>query len=372
MFTSGSTGIPKGAVYTHGMFEAQVRLIRKTYGIEPGEVDLPTFPLFALFDPALGMTAVIPDMDPRFPAHADPAKLVEAIEDHCPTNMFGSPALLDNLGRYGEQHGLKLPSLKRIISAGAPVRPDILERMSRMLVGGAQVYTPFGATESLPVCNIGSAEVLAETAQETRAGKGICVGRPVEEVCVRVIEITDEAIPTWSDALLSPVGKVGEITVKGPVVTREYYARPEQTRLAKITDGPAVVHRMGDVGYFDASGRLWMCGRKNHRVETAEGLLFTVPVEEIFNAHPGILRTALVGVGERGRAEPVVIVEREPGNEQTDAALHAELTAYAARHAATQSIKRFLFYPDRLPVDARHNAKIEREKLTLWAQEKLR
>lgn len=372
LFTSGSTGIPKGAIYTHGIFDAQVRLIRRVYGIEPGEVDLASFPLFSLFDPALGMTSIIPDMDARFPGRADPRKLCEAIFDHGCTNMFGSPALLDRLSRYAVEHDLRFPTFRRVLSAGAPVRQDILERMAGRLEGGAQVYTPFGATESLPVASIGSAEVLGETAAGTAAGKGICVGRPVPEVTVRVIRIEDGPIESWSDDLLVPPGTVGEITVMGPVVTPGYWNRPEQTRLAKIRDGEAVVHRMGDLGWIDAGGRIWMCGRKAHRVETAAGALFSVPCEAIFDAHPAVLRSALVGVGEPGRQRPVLVVEPDPGATVDREALLGELRGLAKAHEVSQQIETFLLYDGPLPTDVRHNAKIEREKLAAWAAARVR
>jgi acyl-CoA synthetase (AMP-forming)/AMP-acid ligase II len=367
LFTSGSTGVPKGVVYTHDMFDAQVESIRATYGIQPGEIDLPTFPLFALFDPALGMTAVLPEMDFRFPAQADPARLVEALTTHHCTNMFGSPALLDRLGRYGVLHGVRLPALRRVLSAGAPVRTDVLERMTQLLSPDAQVFTPFGATESLPVASIGSHEVLRDTSQGARSGKGVCVGKPVDGSVVRIIGITDDAIGTWSDDLLVPTGEVGEITVCGPVVTREYYARPEATRLAKIQDGDHVVHRMGDVGAFDDEGRLWMCGRKGHRVVAPSGTLFTVPVEEVMNAHPCVTRTALVGVGAAGAQRPVLLVEREPGARMEDRTLLAELAALAREHEVTRALTDLRIYPGTFPVDTRHNAKIEREALAAWA-----
>lgn len=363
LFTSGSTGIPKGAVYTHEVFDAQVRMIRDTYGIQPGEIDLPTFPLFALFDPALGMTAVLPDMDARFPAKADPAKLVAAIEANGCTNMFGSPALVDNLSR----HGVKLPTLRRVLSSGAPMRTDVLERMAGLLSNGAQVFTPFGATESLPVASIGSAEVLAETAKGAATGDGICVGRPVDGVTVRIIRISDVPIPVWSEDLLVPPGEIGEITVKGPIVTAEYFARPEQTALAKIRDGEHIVHRMGDVGRFDAQGRLWMCGRKSHRVVTAQQTHFTVPVEEVLNQHPQVRRTALVGVGALGQQQPVVLVEREPGSTAGDDLVLTELRALAGKTKVTAGLDQFRIFPGTFPVDTRHNAKIEREKLAQWA-----
>jgi acyl-CoA synthetase (AMP-forming)/AMP-acid ligase II len=369
LFTSGSTGIPKGAIYTHEMFDAQVRIIRDTYGITPGEIDLPTFPLFALFDPALGMTSVLPDMDFRFPAKADPAKLALAVQKHACTMMFGSPALIDNLSRYGEANGIKLPTLKRVLSSGAPMRNDVLVRMSGMLTGDAELFTPFGATESLPVASIGSREVLAETTASTASGKGVCVGRPVAEVLVRVIRITDDPIASWSDDLLAPPGEIGEITVRGPVVSRAYHQRPDQNALAKIQDGGHVVHRMGDVGYADPEGRLWMCGRKSHRVVTEARTLFSVPVEEIFNQHEAVRRTALVGVGPKGKKTPVLLVEREAGAALTDDALLADLAKLGRAHALTADLREFRVFPRPFPVDLRHNAKIEREKLAVWAEE---
>ncbi|MFO0597029.1 MAG: fatty acid CoA ligase family protein [Myxococcaceae bacterium] len=366
LFTSGSTGIPKGAVYTHEIFDAQVRMIRDTYGIEPGEIDLPTFPLFALFDPALGMTSVLPEMDFRSPAKADPAKLVAAISEHRCTMMFGSPALLDNLGRYGVEHNLTLPTLKRVLSAGAPVRVDVMDRMSKLLTGDAQLFTPFGATESLPVSSIGSREVLQDTAKAASSGRGVCVGKPVDGITVRIIKITDDPIPEWSDALEVPRGTIGEITVKGTVVTREYWGRPVQTAAAKIKDGDQIVHRMGDVGFLDEQGRLWMCGRKGHRVQANDHTWFTVPVEEVLNTHPAIKRSALVGVGQT----PVVLLERERGASISDEALVTETRTLASKHDVTRGLVHFHVFQGEFPVDRRHNAKIEREKLSAWATQK--
>jgi len=368
LFTSGSTGVPKGAVYTHGMFDAQVRMLKEMYQFAPDEIDLPTFPLFALFDPALGMTAVIPDMDARKPGSADPAKLVDAITAHGCTNMFGSPALLRNLGRHGRSAGVVLPSLRRILSAGAPARTQVLEDVGAMLEGEAQIFTPYGATEALPVAHIGSQMIIGETAEMTAQGHGICVGFPVRAANVRIIGIDDGAIPLWSDELVLPPGEIGEITVCGAMVTESYWARPEQTALAKIVDGDLVVHRMGDLGYFDSLGRLWMCGRKAHRVQTAEGDLFTIPVERVFDAHEAVRQTALVGVGPVGKERPVLLVEREDSVALGDEALTAELVALSALSRQTQAIDRIVFYPDRFPVDVRHNAKIVREELKLWAE----
>jgi acyl-CoA synthetase (AMP-forming)/AMP-acid ligase II len=368
LFTSGSTGPSKGVVYTHEYFTAQVELIRHLYGIQPGEIDLPTFPLFALFGPALGMTAIIPDMDPTQPAQVDPAKLREAIENFGVTNMFGSPAVIRRLGRYGEQTQMKLPSLRRVISAGAPVSAKELQRFSRLLAPGAQVFTPYGATECLPVSSIGSDEILGETRHQTDLGRGVCVGRPVPGLSVKIIKISDVPIPTWDPALEVEPGEIGEIAVKGSHVTRVYFNRPEATALAKIMAEPGgeFYHRMGDLGYLDAQGRIWFCGRKSHRVVTRQGTFLTIPCEAIFNTHPAVFRSALVGVERGSETEAVICVELEPETRANLKSLTAELRDLAASHLHTRPIQRFLVHPA-FPVDIRHNAKIFREQLAAWA-----
>jgi acyl-CoA synthetase (AMP-forming)/AMP-acid ligase II len=375
LFTSGSTGAPKGAVYTQGIFSDQVECLREVYGIEPGERDVSTFPLFALFGPALGMTSIVPRMDATRPARADPRNIVAAVNDWNATNMFASPALIDRVGRWASGRGMKLSSLKRVISAGAPADPAALERFSEMLEPQAEVFSGYGATEALPVCSIGSREIINETAGKTAKGAGVCVGRPVPRVEVAVIRITDDPIPKWSPDLLLPPGAIGEIVVRGPRVTREYFKRPDATGLAKIDD-PAdggFYHRMGDVGYLDESGRLWFCGRKCDRVATPEGLLHTIPCERVFNTHPEVFRTALVGVEKDGAALPVLCVELEGNVKKSKRALsriRGELLSIGASNPRTRGIRTVLFH-DRFPVDVRHNAKIFREQLAAWARRRL-
>ncbi|HJV36684.1 fatty acid CoA ligase family protein [Geomonas sp.] len=372
LFTSGSTGAPKGAIYNHGNFAAQVEALRDVYGIQPGEIDLPTFPLFALFAPALGMTAVIPEMDFTRPGSVDPKKIIGAIQKYGVTTMFGSPALINRVGRYGVQHGVKLPTLKRAISAGAPVPAAVLERFTSMLNPGVEVFTPYGATEALPVCSIGSSEILGSTRRITDAGGGVCIGRPVDGIRLEVIEITDQPIYRWDESLRVPTGKIGEIIVQGNQVTRGYYNRPEADDLSKIfdPDTSSFFHRMGDLGGRDEEGKVWFCGRKSHRVETANGPLFTIPCEAVFNTHPQVFRTALVGVGTPGEQTPVLCVELEKDAKADQSKLREELLAIARDHIHTHGIETILFHPA-FPVDIRHNAKIFREKLAVWAARKL-
>jgi olefin beta-lactone synthetase len=371
VFTTGSTGPAKGVVYTHGNFIAQIKQIQAHFNIGPDEIDLPTFPLFALFDPALGMTAVIPDMDPTQPAKADPEKIIEAIENHGITNMFASPALLNRLGKYGKEHGIRLPSLRRVVSAGAPVSPANIEQFSALLTEDARIHTPYGATEAVPVISITSDEILSETRHLTEKGFGLCIGRPICNTRVRLIKITDDPVTQFTDSLLVPEKQVGEITVQADLVTEHYFNNREADLLAKIL-GPdgRVWHRMGDLGWMDSKGRIWFCGRKNHRVITEKGTLFTIPVEAVFNNHPLVYRSALTGVGPVSCQIPVVFVEPS-GPVHNKGQFIDELTEIAQSTPLTAEIHHF-FIEKNFPVDIRHNAKIFREKLAIQAAARLR
>lgn len=376
IFTTGSTGMPKGVLYEHGMFEAQVRQLRELFGIAPGEVEMPAFPLFALFNAALGCTSAIPPIDPTRPASCDPAAVVQFMQEQGVTSTFGSPAIWERVSAYCADHGVRLPGLRRVLMAGAPVPAHLHERLRDILDPDADSHTPYGATEALPVSSISGRELQAAHAERPAPTAGTCVGRAVPEIELRIIRISDEPIAAWDESLVLPPGQVGEICVRGPTVTKSYVARPDSTALAKIPDGAGVWHRMGDLGYLDEQGRLWFYGRKSQRVETAAGPLYTEPVELIFNRHPAVFRSALVGVKRReeAHAEPVVVVElrpeQRPRTQAAREALIAELRALGAEYPMTAGIEHFLIHPA-FPVDIRHNAKIFREQLAAWAERRL-
>ncbi len=372
-FTSGSTGRAKGAIYTHGMFSTQVRLIRDVYGIKAGEVDCSTFPLFALFDAAMGMTSVIPDMDTSKPGSSNPANIVRAVHLFNCTNMFANPVVVAKVGAYCAKSGEKLPSLKRVISCGAPVAVPQLSTFVKALNNETQVHTPYGATEALPISDIGSKEIFAETAEITNNGGGVCVGRANPEAQIKVITITDEALPNFDPTLELGPNTMGEIIVRGPMVSKSYFGRDDYTKLAKINDKDGTFwHRMGDVGYFDEKGRLFMCGRKSHRVVTKERTYYTLPSEAVFNKCAKIKRSALVGIKQNGETKAAICIEL-PKNSQVDKkALKEELLALAQESSHAKGIEIILFYPHSFPMDVRHNAKIFREKLAIWASEQIK
>ena len=371
IFTSGSTGPPKGVYYSHQMFDTQASEIATQYDIQPGGADLACFPLFGLFNSAMGITTVFPEMDFARPATAEPTKLLEAAHDWQVTQAFASPAVWRKLSAYCQHNGEMIPTLRKVFSCGAPVPAAVLRRTLSCVSSNAEMHTPYGATESLPVATIEAQEVFNETAIQTDQGAGVCVGRKFDTVQWRVIAITDQPLSSIDDCPPLPTGQIGELIVRGPQVSPEYVrlTSVDHNPIAKIADGNSVWHRLGDVGYFDDQQRFWYCGRKAQRVETSQGTMFTVPCEAIFNTHADVARSALVGLGQPGQQTPVLIAEAsvESQNQNRDPALlRQQLLDLAQQHELTNSIQQVLLHPS-LPVDVRHNSKINREQLTTWA-----
>lgn len=372
LFTSGSTGSPKGVIYSHANFDAQISILQQLYGLRQGEVDLSTFPLFALFATTMGLTAVVPDMDFTRPAKVNPEKLIALCKQHQVHTLFGSPALLQRVGRYAQGRRKKLPDLRRVISAGAPVSAKTIELFSDLLPDAVQIFTPYGATESLPMTSIGSREILQSTRHQTEQGMGVCVGKPVPNIKLKIIRIIDKTIPQLSDDLLLENKLIGEIVVQGAQVSAAYYGPKEQTARAKIADpNGGFYHRTGDSGYLDQQGRLWFCGRLAHRVVVKGRTLFSVAYEGIFNSHRKVFRSALVGIIRDGQTVPVICIELQAEDQWDDKRrIRAELLKLAAMFEQTKCCQHVLFHTD-FPVDPRHNAKIERETLALWAVQQL-
>jgi acyl-CoA synthetase (AMP-forming)/AMP-acid ligase II len=348
----------------------------------------------------------VPEIDPSRPAAVDPEKIVRAIQQEQVTNSFGSPTLWRKIADHCLARGVALPSLRRVLCAGAPV-PASLWADAKSFLPHGRLHSPYGATEALPVSSISSDEV------DLASVRGACVGRPVPEIEVKIIAIDDQPIATLTEARELSPGEIGEIIVSGPVVTRCYDALPDATVAAKIaaakfqvtsgkdqepstkyqgsrakyqengrampapldtcdlelsTSAPsgAVWHRLGDCGYLDAAGFLWFCGRKAERVETSAGPMFTEPCEQVFRRHPRAGRCALVGLGQRGQQQPALVVETKVSDSAQARALARELRNLALQHEHTARIKLFYFHP-RFPVDVRHNAKIHRLALARWA-----
>jgi olefin beta-lactone synthetase len=372
LFTSGATGPAKGVVYTHGMFAAQRASLRELYGFRPGEVDLACLPLFALFAAHLEWTTVLPDLDASRPASCDPARIAAAIRDHGVTNTFGSPAIWRRVAPWCREHGVRLDSVRRLMIAGAPVSPRLVQACRELLAPEGEVHTPYGATEALPVSDARGSDLLGRFRREAEGGRGVCVGRAAPGVRIALIQIGDTPIVSWSGELEVRRGEPGEICVQGAHVTAEYLFDPAATAAAKIPDpSGGFWHRMGDVGRLDEEGNLWFLGRKAHRIETQKGLLMPVGLEQVFDLADHVERTAVVGVGQRGAERPLLVVQPKPGILPRSKVMRERLAIDILRaglwHPACSVVEGVLFRSD-LPVDVRHNAKIDRQALKTWAE----
>ena len=367
-YTSGSTGVAKGAVAPHSYISGIILGLRRGYESVSNQGHLSPFPPFLMFNFGIGLKSVIPDMNSSQPGMVDPDRIIHQIEDLGLQYLFATPAFMERLERRATAANITLTSLKRVLWAGSAVHPSELARFKR-LTPNAEIVCVYSSTEATPIATIESAEILA-TAKRTETGGGICLGRPIPGMDVRIAAISDAPIAQWTDDLEVRRGETGEICVRGVTVSPSYLNRPDATRMAKIPvpkDG-TFFHRMGDLGYVDEEGRLWFCGRKDHRVETRRGLLLSSACEGVFDAHPGVRRSGLAGVERDGETIGVLCVQLETGAEPET--LQTELLELAQRHSATRAIDTILFHPS-LPVDTRHNSKIVREKLAVWAAKRL-
>ena len=368
LYTTGSTGPAKPALYTHRNFCGVFRIVHESWAIDPSKgipVDMAVFPAFFIVGLSVGGTVVVPPIHfvRETPATTDPAALLEVIEDCGVRSLFGSPVLLENLARHATTHGKTAPSLERVIGGGAPITGPTMRALTRMMPNG-EAFSNYGATEALPSTAHSASETIEDTWTKTEAGKGICVGRGFSGVELQIARIQDGPADDF-EAL--PRGEIGEILVRSPHISAEYFEDAESTRKNKI----GTWHRLGDAGYLDESGRLWVCGRVSQRVRGPKGPLFSLLCEPIFDAHSKVKRSGLVGVPNGGSEKAVVCIELMPEHRNADrTALREEFLSFASTHAVTKDVSEVLFI-DRLPVDPRHNSKIERPKLAKWAAAEL-
>ncbi len=378
MYTTGSTGPAKPSLYLHRNYCNVFRTVHQSWRFDLEHevpVDMAVFPAFFSVGLSAGGTVVVPPINfvLQSPATADPKALLEVINDCGVKSLFGSPVLLENMARYSLKHHIKTPTLKRVIGGGAPIFASTIRPLSEMLGAGGDVWSNYGSTEALPSTEMAGQETLAQTWSRTVKGDGMCVGRPLDNIEIRIIRMSDGIIDSIDQTENLPAGETGEIIIRGPHVSPSYYRDAESTRKNKIADGAGggVWHRVGDAGYLDAEGRLWYCGRVSQRVKAAQGPLFSLQCEPIFDAHPKVRRSGLVGVPMNGAEVPVICVELKAGSSASDLpGLRAELLAIAAANPVTASIRHVLFHSS-LPVDPRHNSKIERPALAKWAAAKI-
>lgn len=362
VFTSGSTGPPKGVVYSHKMFNAQINHLKNDFGMEEGETDLTTLPIFSLFNPALGITTVIPEMNPRRPALANPRLIVESMRKFKINSAFASPVIGEKIYKFCKNEKIELPDVKRLFLAGAPTHPNLIESLSKIIVKG-DVIIPYGATEALPISATNHREVKS-LAKETAFGKGSVLGKPLSGTTIRIMPISNAPFESGTNCPKElKQGEVGEICVSGDVVSKEYFRMPGATVDTKFNDGILRFHRMGDLGYFDKKGILRFLGRKAEMFLTKDGPLETERCEPLINSFENISRTALVGIGNTKIKEPCVVLELKNSISKSEEKNLKDKILKTLNHNLPTYTFQYVVVEKTLPVDPRHNAKIHRLSL---------
>ena len=363
-FTSGSTGQPKAALRTHGFLLAQHRVLAETLQLTPGTIDLTTLPIFGLANLASGVTSLIPDADLRFPGRINAARVMAQIQHHAPQTTAASPAFLAQLANFCEQHQLSLACFQRIYSGGAPVFPKLLQQIQQ-LAPQAKVTAVYGSTEAEPIAHVSHNAIQVADYHAMSQGKGLLVGKPVPQIQLRILPdcwgrpITSDSLDLGSAC--SP-GQMGEIVVSGDHVLPGYLAgqRDEET---KFRANGTIWHRTGDAGYLDEQGRLWLLGRCSAQIVDGHGVLYPFAVEAAANQCFGVKRTATV----QHRGQRILLVEFERSIAKNPEKSEAALTnlRQALEWAEIESYRVY----ENIPVDRRHNAKIDYRALKKLLEE---
>jgi olefin beta-lactone synthetase len=357
IFTSGATGPAKGVSYRHRQLQAQRDVLARLYDITADDGFVAAFAPFALFGPAMGVPSVVPDMNVTAPGTLRAVALADAAAAIGASLVFASPAALTNViataGDLTARHRQALARVRLLLSAGAPV-PSAVLHAAAGLVPNAELHTPYGMTEVLSVSDITLAGIDA-----AGAGNGVCAGRPVDEASVAISALDDAGRAIG--ALTTDAGVVGEVCIRAEHA-KDGYDKLWVTQ--HRSEQSAECHRSGDVGHFDAEGRLWIEGRMIHIIATAHGPVTPVGIEQAVESLPGVDQAAAVGVGPSGTQQVVVVVAPRARPRRPD--LAPGPLAEQVRALAGVDVAAVLIVPA-LPVDKRHNSKIDRTRVGKWA-----
>lgn len=352
-FTSGSTGQPKAALRTHGFLLAQHRVLHRCLSLTTGGIDLTTLPVFVLANLASGVTSVIPDADLRYPGAIDPAGVVTQIQQHRIVSTAASPALLERIADHCLQTGQQLTGIGKIFTGGAPVFPRLLDKL-QIIAPRARIVAVYGSTEAEPIAEIPRHEMTPADDAAMMKGHGLLTGRPVTEISVRVLrDQWGEPVGPFTleqfNQQCVPSGEVGEIVVSGAhVLTGYLHGRGNEE--TKFCVNNQIWHRTGDAGYFDQTGRLWLLGRCAAKVQDEHGTRYPFAIECAAHRLPGVRRSAFISLQKKR----VLIVEPDSA-----ATVNAEQIRQALAWAHIDLVR----VTARIPVDKRHNAKVDYQAL---------
>ncbi|WP_082232313.1 fatty acid--CoA ligase [Halobacillus massiliensis] len=290
MYTSGTTGAPKGVLHTHRDMIDQALILTATLRLTPHDRGLSVAPMFhcaelhcAFFPRVLiGATSVILH-------HFDAAQMIETVKEEQITTLFAAPTMW-NMVLQEEFDPADFQTLRQGLYGGAPMAPALTTRLHDAL--GVQLLQAYGMTEMGPAIT-----ALMEDEQITKAGSA---GRPILNHEVRVVR-TREGGPADPDDICLP-GELGEIVVRGPSTMNGYYKRPEATEEAMYKGW----YHSGDIGSYDKEGYLWVSDRVKDMIISGGENIYSREVEDVLFDHPDVVDAAVIGEPDEMWGERVV------------------------------------------------------------------
>ncbi len=360
LFTSGATGPSKGVEYSMEMFVEQTKALKELFSLSAEQRDMSGFPLFALYSLSIGLTTYLSEsIDARRPAETNGKKLAAELVKHNVSFANGSPSIWISLAKYLKAKKKTIPNLKKLAMFGAPISHELIKDL-RDTLPNCTVYTPYGATESLPVSVITDEMILGDTFRDTQSAKGVCVGYLHSSVDLDIRNTND----------YSEIGeyKVGEIYINSKMTSKQYFENEDANKKSKLDKSGKLYHFIGDLGYQDRWGRLWYLGRSSHVLKVGSESIYSIEIEGLLNSHPKIEKSALVKVRDEVSVA-IIVKEKKTMGDLEKEELFEELRVFGKNYPKVQLIKNF-YVVDTFPVDTRHNIKIDRILLGKSLEEK--
>jgi acyl-CoA synthetase (AMP-forming)/AMP-acid ligase II len=361
-FTTGSSGIPKGANRTHSFLLAQHKALSQAFPYRPDDLDMTAFPVFLLNNLAGGISTVLTAIDLGNPGPEDVKILTGQILSAKPTCITLPPSLIWHIANFCKKANLQLLSLRRTITGGAPVGPEMIKAYKEV-APNSEFMILYGSTEAEPVAHIEGQQILDELSNIKEEQLGVCVGTPVKGIRTHVVKITREPIVLdkngWVAWDVEP-GEVGELLVSGPQVCKDYYNNPEAVKENKVKDGEIVWHRTGDLAYFDNKGRIWIVGRIHNAIRRKGVWYYPIGAELIIRKLNFVKQAAFVGIPDSELGEKTVAVystfERP---ENIDEHKQSVKEALEKNNIPVDQV----VYMEAIPLDPRHHSKIDYGRL---------
>lgn len=364
-FTTGSTGKPKGANRTHRFLSAQHHALSHVIPYAATDIDMPIFPIFSLNNLATGVTTVLPAINLAAPSEHDPAILANQVLNNKINCATMSPSNLVGLSKFCAQHGIKLTQMKRMVTGGAPISRDDVEKYYE-IAPQSELWVLYGSTEAEPMAHIEGRDMLKEKrhADPEIVEEGVNVGHISEDVDYKFIKLVDGPVVLsdkgWKEVEV-PVGEVGEFICTGDHVCKEYYNNPEAFKSTKIK-GPdgAVFHRTGDLGYLDQEKNLWLVGRVNNAIVRDGKYYFPVKSEVILKRLPFTYRCAFFGMPDEKLGQKNCVAIELPAGTDVSGFNFSDAKAEVKRVFRKNSTPLDeVYFVKSVPMDPRHHSKVE-------------